>query len=382
MKIAINCIFFQPRGGGIREYIYCLVNHLERIDFDNEYILYVLKDQVDYAKANLPIRFKIKELPYGSSTFDVFRRSFFSQKFWAKEESIEKIDIFHSPFFHAPRLKHAKVIMTVHDLRYYRYPSTYPFFRYIFLKAEVKRSVLSVDHIISISAFTKSELIDAYNIPSEKITVIHEAINRENFSVKKIESFELPQYIKFLEDSRFLLSVGHIEPRKNYERLIEAFNILKQESKNSDLKLVIVGKKNHNYKKVVKLFNCNSDIVYLDFVSRELLLWLYKNSCLFVFPSLYEGFGFPPLEAACLDTISAVSEVSSIPEICRDSVVYFNPYDVSDISQKISSCLYDDKLISEKHLLLHKNIDRFSWTKNAEETIKIMQNIISQDKSQ
>ena len=107
MKIAINCIFCQPRGGGIREYIYNVVSALSRIDKENEYILYVLKDCVGYAHNVLPNvpNMSIKSVPYDSSRMSVIMRSLFSRRYWLKEEREEQFDIFHSPFFHAPRLK-------------------------------------------------------------------------------------------------------------------------------------------------------------------------------------------------------------------------------------------------------------------------------------
>ena len=157
MKIAINCIFCQPRGGGIREYIYNVVSALSRIDKENEYILYVLKDCVGYAYNVLPNvpNMSIKAVPYDSSRMSVIMRSLFSRRYWLKEEREEQFDIFHSPFFHAPRLKHAKVIITVHDLRFCRYPSTYTLPRYLFLRTAVKNSIKQADAIITISAFTK-----------------------------------------------------------------------------------------------------------------------------------------------------------------------------------------------------------------------------------
>ncbi|MCR4994662.1 MAG: glycosyltransferase, partial [Bacteroidales bacterium] len=136
-KIAINCMFCQPRGGGIKEYIVNLTNHLAKADTDNTYILYVLEDQLDFAKSLLPQRFRIKTLPYNSDFLSVVRRSLFSQRFWTHEEETEQFDIFHSPFFHAPKMKRAKLVVTVHDLRLYRYPQTYNPLRYLFLKHAV-----------------------------------------------------------------------------------------------------------------------------------------------------------------------------------------------------------------------------------------------------
>ena len=151
--------------------------------------------------------------------------------------------------------------------------------------------------------------------------------------------------------------------------------MLKKKHQADQVILVVVGKKGHHYEDVLKRMNAMPDVYYLDFVSRDLLLWLYQNAALFAFPSYYEGFGFPPLEAACFGTISAVSNSSSIPEVCGDSVAYFNPFSVEEMEMALEQCLFDEAFIAEKKALLIPNLDRFSWDKNAGETLKIYQSL-------
>jgi len=373
MNIAINCVFCQPKGGGIKEYIYNLVSGISSIDHSNRYIIYVLQDCVDYASQLLPLspNMKMKAIPYGSSYIDVVKRSLFSNSFWQREEELEQIDLFHSPFFHCPKLRRAKILLTVHDLRLYRYPETYAFWRYQFLSRSVRKSIRNADHIISISEFTKNEIIDTCGISEDKISVVLEAINREDFSEEKIADFVPDNSLRELIDNPFILTVGHVEPRKNYERLILSFQNLKKNKNAQGYKLVIVGKKNVDFEKTIRAIDQDPDIMYLDFVPRELLLWLYKNAALFVFPSIYEGFGFPPLEAACLGTISAVSRISSIPEVCGDSVDYFDPYNIGDITRSLERCLFDSAIREGYKSKLEYNLSRFSWEKNTIETIDI-----------
>ena len=114
----------------------------------------------------------------------------------------------------------------------------------------------------------------------------------------------------------------------------------------------------------------------MNYVPWKLLIWLYKRAELFVFPSIYEGFGFPPMEAASLGTLSVVSNVSSIPEVCGDYAIYFNPYDVKDIALQISEGLYNDNLRETKRGLIEKNLNRFSWKENAEKTLNIYRTMI------
>lgn len=366
MKIALNCSFFVPKGGGVKEYIFNLTNKISEIDQKNQYILYVSLDGYEYAKEKLPNSMTIKTTPFNSN--EKIKRSILERFYWRKEEKIEKFDIFHSPFFHSPTFKRAKVILTIHDLRFCRYPNTYTFLRYYFLNSIVKRSINSASHIISISNFTKQEILNIYKIKEEKITVIHEAINKEIFNKRIIADYK--SYItEDIRKSKFILSVGHLEPRKNYERLISVFKNLFKDGLYKDLKLVIVGKKGHDYKRTLEMIKDSSNIIYLDFVDHSLLLWLYANTTLFVFPSIYEGFGFPPLEAACFGTVSAVSNLSSIPEICGNSVFYFNPFNNEDMKISIEKALYDLPEIENRRSLLDQNLARFSWEKNAMETI-------------
>lgn len=379
MKVAINASFLVPKGGGIKEYIKNLIINLVEVSDNIELVVYVSLGMGNYARSILPDKIRIVETPYKhGDIISTIKRSIFEQHFWNKEEKKENFDIFHSPFFHSPKMEKAKVIITVHDLRFYRFPKTYGFLRYCFLKYKVPQSVKKASHIIAISDFTKSELIEAYNIPATQITTIHESINKSDFSFKgkKLVDTSDIKIAEKLANKRIILSVGHIEPRKNYKRLIVAFNKVKKEV--SDAQLVIVGKKNLDFAEVFRMMNEVPDVHYLDFVSSEMLAWLYANSSLFVFPSIYEGFGFPPLEAATNGVISAVSRISSMPEICGDSVAYFNPYDVDDIAQIILKCLTDNSYRTELKSRLLPNLQRFSWRKNAEETLQLY-NVVNED---
>lgn len=374
MKIAINCAFYQPLGGGIKEYIYNLTHNLSKLDKNNSYILYVLEDQLEFAKKGLPANFKLKTIPFKSrNTLDKIRRSLFEQKFWLKEEKKENFDIFHSPFFHSPKLKKAKIILTVHDLRLYRFPHTYSPLRYLFLNRKVKSSIRNANHIISISEFTKSEITNFCDVASSKVTVIPEAINREMFSsVDKSAIKDIPEEIL---NNPFLLTVGHLEPRKNYNTLIKVFEKLRKLPEHKNLNLVIVGKKGHQYQSTLNLIKNTQGVYYLNFVSHDTLKWLYHNTKLFVFPSIYEGFGFPPLEAASFGSVSAVSKLSSIPEVCGDAVFYFDPYNPEEMYNVIDKVVRDETLLNSKKELLETQLNKFSWERNARETIDVYNSI-------
>lgn len=372
MKVAINCNFLAPKSGGIKEYILNILDgfyELKRVDI--EFVVYVLEDNLDYAKSVLGNRFRIKTTPFTSK--QKIKRSLFEQSFWRKEEERERFDIFHSPFFYSPKFRAAKIVITVHDMRFERYPSTYTKLRYFFLKRVVKRSLIRCDYIITISQFTKDEIIELYGIDESKISVVWEAIDKSKFNIKNLDLQSLDQkYSDFCDD--FLLSVGHLEPRKNYNRLIKAFANLRDE-RGYKGRLVIVGKKAHDFQETLQLIN-EEDVIYLNFVSDDELIYLYYRSRLFLFPSIYEGFGFPPLEAAALDTASVVSNTSCIPEICGGGAVYFDPFNVDDIASKISTVINNPVLEDELKSAMKRNLERFSWERNVTETLNIYEKVI------
>ena len=148
--------------------------------------------------------------------------------------------------------------------------------------------------------------------------------------------------------------------------------------KKLDFKLVIVGKKNYKFNSLIKRFKQSESVVYLNFVSFNDLLNLYKCAKLFVFPSLYEGFGFPPLEAAVFGVPSVVSDVASIPEICGEGALYFNPTNKEEMKEKILQLLTDENLYNQYKFKAKKNLERFSWINNAKKTRELY-NLVTKD---
>jgi len=163
----------------------------------------------------------------------------------------------------------------------------------------------------------------------------------------------------------YLLYVGNIYPHKNTERMISAFKKLIRQN-NSDYQLVIVGGDNADSTK---------EVIFTGFVDDDKLDDLYKNATLYVFPSLYEGFGLSPLEAMARGVVTTSSNASCLPEILGDGVLYFNPSDIDDIAEKISKVLFDENL---RNTLIKRGFERvkkYSWQKTAEETSEIYKNI-------
>ncbi len=368
IKIAINCSYFIPKGGGIKEYIQNLVCHLIKMDNKGfEFIFYIANGQEKFWGEHMPSGLHVKTTPYKSN--QQIKRSLFQQKFWYQEEKEEQFTIFHSPFLYSPKFKKAKIILTVHDLRFKVFPETYTFLRGRYLMYKVPKSLKKADHIVSISDFTKLEIIKHFRTPSSKITVIHEAVNASSFNVNnQLESDRIKE--SGLIAGEYLLAVGHVEPRKNYVRLIEAIDQLNSEL-GANLKLVIVGKTSFKSDESIQAIQHSPNVIYLNFVEFGELLWLYNNCKFHIFPSIYEGFGFPSLEAAIFGKATAGANVSSIPEITGEGGIYFDPFSTEDMKMKIKALYSNEKLLKEKSLLAVKNLEGFSWKRNAEQTIQV-----------
>lgn len=245
-------------------------------------------------------------------------------------------------------------IVTVHDIIPLHFPEfhkkQYHFFKYI-LPIILK----NIASIITVSNHTKDKLIEYYNLDSKQINVIYNGI--KHISYKKIEK----------ED--YILYVGRASETKNIRRLIQSFCRAKQEY-NIKEKLYLVGVREEDVD-----IKCN-DIVFYGYVQDQDLQLLYQKAKIFFFPSLYEGFGYPVLEAMQFGTPVLTSDISSLPEVCSNTVMYTDPYDIDDMVLKLNKLLSDEKLQKE---LIEKGLKRaseFSWEKSVKEHMKVIDEVL------
>ncbi|AEK19265.1 group 1 glycosyl transferase [Methanococcus maripaludis X1] len=285
-------------------------------------------------------------------------------------------DIIHDTYHFAPFifLKKFKKIITVYDISPILYPKTHKYSRVIMHKYFFPIILKSSDKIISISENTKRDIMDHFKIPEDKIKVIPLASNK-NF--KKLDENDILKIkSKYNFEYPFILYVGTLEPRKNIPNLLKAFySIKKQEITH---KLVIAGGKGWKYQeifKTIKKLNLQNDVIFTGYVPDEDLPGLYNAADLFVYPSLYEGFGLPPLEAMQCGTPVITSNTSSLPEVVGDAGIMINPYDVDELANKMYEVLTNEDLGNE---LSKQGIERaklFSWKKCAEEHLKVYKEV-------
>ncbi len=266
-------------------------------------------------------------------------------------------------------LIYKRKITVIHDLAVLEHPEWFNWKFVVLYNFFFKNIIKSSMCIITVSNYSKKTIIKHFNIKEDSLKVIYNAVStnfgkhNDNFSFQNI----LNKY--GLITNKYLLTVSSIDPRKNINGLITAFHSIKQ----SEYKLVIVGKSNKIFAKS-ESSKKNENIIQLEDVKDFELSVLYKLAYCFIYPSFYEGFGIPPLEAMASGTPTIVSNTTSLPEVCGDASLYFNPFDVSDIGHKIEILLNNVDL---RQYLINKGnerIKKFSWGKSATEFLNILSN--------
>lgn len=262
-------------------------------------------------------------------------------------------------------LNYSNQIMTIHDVSHERYPEWFSKNYYRFYHYMMPRIGKKAHAVLTVSEFSKKEIVDTLGINAEKIHVVHSNVPFHNKPSKE----EILSFTRNPEAERYILAVSSMDPRKNFIRLVEAFDKIKDKS----LKLYIIGMsfKAFNTPDLQKLIGEN---VHLPgYISDEKLQTMYQNALLSVYPSLYEGFGLPPLESMTYGCPVINSDIPALREVSQDAALYVDPYNVDDITQKIEQLLVDEPLrkeLQEKGLL---QIKKYSWDKSAKQVYELAQ---------
>lgn len=374
MRIGIDCRIFSSRFTGIGRYTHELVNNFielnQKLEKPHQLVLFFNQPEFREFKTIAPIKKVLVNSPH---------YSFAEQTKFLFKLRQEKCDVVHFPHFNVPILYRRPYTVTIHDLTLSFFPGRKmtKWYHRLAYNFTIKNATKRAKKIIAVSNHTKNDLIQQLHVPAEKIAVVHNGVDPKFHLIHNPEILK-PTLKKYHIKKQFLLYAGVWRNHKNLPRLIKAFRILRDEKK-LDLQLVITGKPDPHYPEVkvtVKEQQLENDVVFTGLVSEEELLHLYNAAFIFTFPSLYEGFGLPPLESMSCGTPVAASNISSIPEICgRENAVFFDPHSIRDIAEKIL-LLYKDVDLQAK--LITKGLQhaaQFSWKAMAAETFKIITHV-------
>lgn len=290
-----------------------------------------------------------------------------------------KIDLFHSTDYRIPQFKKAPVIATLHDAIMLKHPEwCNPRLRSI-KNFWLKHSIKYADHIIAISNTMVPDLIEYWGIDANKISVVYNGIN--DWWFKKLSTDEKNVVLnKFnLNEKKFLLSVGTLQPRKNFIRLIKAYQALPHDMQ-KEFKLVLIGKNGWQTNELVHEINeltKTNSVLWLQYIADDDLRALYQSAKLFLFPSLSEGFGFPILEAFASQTPVLTSDLTSLPEVAGNGAYFVDPYSIDEITNGIITLLTSDSLCTGLIKQGEERVKQFSWKQCAEETLKVYKKVLT-----
>ncbi|GIM30239.1 glycosyl transferase [Clostridium polyendosporum] len=276
--------------------------------------------------------------------------------------------IFHSPSFVSSPFIKIDTVMTIHDLNHIRYPQFYTPFHKYYYKYIVKPSALNSKKVLTVSNFAKSELLGWLKCEDSRVVVTYNGIDSDFKHISDETTLKKVKYKYDLPD-KFILYIGNLKPHKNVETLVKAMKTVKDKN----YFLVMNGKLNDKLREVIKEYDVNDRIKFIGFVDDEDLPVLYSEAKVFVFPSLYEGFGLPPLEAMACGCQVIVSDTSSLPEVVGNYGLKFDAKDHINLSNKINQCIESPLLYNEKELKDWMN--RYDWQNTFDLTYEIYKEI-------
>ena len=347
MKIVVNARFLTQRMTGVQRYAVEICLELKRMMGDNiELVSPCNIEQHEYAK-------KLSVKIIGSH----------------KGHMWEQIDLPHylhksgNPLLlclcNTAPLFYKNKIVTVHDVAFEALPQTFSksfLYTYHFLIPRIIKSAL---HVITVSNFSKEEIVKYYGTSHDKISVVYNAVG-EQFQTK---------YDKLLRECNYLLAVSSLNYRKNFIAVLKAFDLLEKD--NQDVNLYIIGDlQNNSFKSIdIEHYKKNPHVKFLGRVSDDDLIRYYSNALAFVYPSVYEGFGIPPLEAQNCGCPVLVADIPPLHEVIENSGIYCNPQEIVDIALGMKKIVASSDMYKN---LAHENIIRFSWEKSAKRVVDIL----------
>lgn len=284
-------------------------------------------------------------------------------------QSIPPCDLYWAPHYNIPlrRIKARKILTTIHDVYHLDHVDQLSFMKRFYAKTMINQAVHRSHHLITVSNFSKNRIVQHTNVLPEKISVIPLGVDQKLFSKQNLSlhpKLDLP--------SHYFLFVGIASPRKNLDRLLEAWK--KVIKKYPSYHLVIAGKQKLKFQIVDDNPSLRSNVHFLGYVEEKLLPSLYHQAFAHILPSLYEGFGLTPLEAMAMDCPVITSSTGSLPEVCKDSAIYIDPYDIEDIVAKIEMLIETPPLRKSLINKGRETVQSYAWEMCAHRHLELFEN--------
>lgn len=374
MIIGVNLLSIFPGvSGGGQTYVENLLKSLSRIDSKNTYYLFVNEINKDL----FPQHERFIRIICPVSKKNLCYRIIWEQFILPAHIRKHKIDLLFSPTNFSPIFwLPSKSVLNICDVYWAHFKQYFSKIEYLFLKYLIIFSARKANRIITISKYTKTEVIKYARMDEAKIIPIH--LGRGN-SLSPADGGYKPEADIFKQTGdRYLLAVGRTHEHKNYMNLIEAFKLLKKNRPDAARKMIIAGIPGRQHKKLqekIEFESLSDEVLLLGRVDDNKLLWLYRHAHLFIFPSIYEGFGLPLLEAMAFGIPIACSNITALPEIGGEAVLCFDPFDIHDIAKKIDMLLSSENLRNELVKKGLERVKRFSWENTARKTLAVFEDV-------
>lgn len=379
-RIGIDARLYGPSGKGLGRYIQEVTDRVVRLDQNNQYIIFLSPQSAADCQIN---QANVEKVIMVERWYTLAE-----QLAWPKLIHHYRLDLLHVPHFNAPLFCSCQLIITIHDLILTRFPSRRAstlspilyWFKNLAYRLVINRAAKKAAVILTVSQFTKQDIIKQLGVPASKIAVTYNGVVDFPGQLSFESQADKQTLLSYNIQQPYMLYVGNAYPHKNLEWLIRLFKIWSVN--HPEFSLVLVGGQDYFYQRLVSLVEdlwgsiADSPIVFPGFVPDKQLASLYRSAAFYIFPSCYEGFGLPPLEAMSHGCPVVSSDSSCLPEILGEAAVYFRDNQVDSALQAIS-CLLDNpnrrKTIIQKGF---KQIKLYNWDDCAQQTLGFYQQIL------
>jgi len=343
---------------GIGTYIRNLLRELARLDRQTEFVVLCRPDD---REALVPLGDNFRAVSDSSPNYSVTEQVTIPLALRR-----ERVTLFHAPHYVLPPLVGCRSVVTIHDCIHLMFPQYLPNrMALVYARTSIGLAARRATRVMTVSESSKRDILRFVDVPPDKIDVIYNAYD-ERFGVEPREEDVVRVRERYQLHDEFVLYAGNVKPHKNLERLIEAFNLVRQ-SGLDHLKLVLIGDEISKYaalRRAVHRHQLHKYVRFLGYMPEETLAVMYRLASVFVFPSLYEGFGLPPLEAMASGTPVVTSNLSSLPEVAGDAAVLVDPYDPQAIANGIHLVLTDESLRRDLRRKGLARAGQFSWAQS------------------